>query len=439
LFEELNRLRIIYLHQYFNTPAMAGGTRSYEIGRRLAAAGHEVHMITSWRESDGRRGWFSTAEAGMQVHWLPVPYSNRMSYPERIRAFIRFALGAARRAASLEGDLVFATSTPLTIALPAVYAARRRRIPMVFEVRDLWPELPIAIGALRNPLARWAARRLERWAYRNSEAVIALSPGMRDGVRRAGYPPERIAVVPNGSDNDLFRPDANAGAAFRAARDWLGGRPLLIYAGTFGRINDVGWLIGIAARLQGIAPEIRILLLGDGQEWERVRERALTEGVLDKNLYMERSRPKAEMPAVLAAADMAASLFVDLPEMRANSANKFFDALAAGTPLLLNYGGWQAGLIRDAQAGIVAWGLPGEQAAREIARVMNDTAWLRLAGRNARTLAERLFDRDLLAARLEQVLVAAVSRNGARAQALAPGDFSMDAESPVTGKDQGHG
>lgn len=432
-------MRIIYLHQYFNTPAMAGGTRSYEIGRRLVAAGHEVHMITSWRENDGGHGWFSSTEAGMQVHWLRVPYSNRMSYPERIKAFVRFAVGAAHRAASLEADLVFATSTPLTIALPAVYAARRRRVPMVFEVRDLWPELPIAIGALRNPFARWAARRLEHWAYRHSEAVIALSPGMRDGVRRADYPPERIAVVPNGSDNALFRPDANAGAAFRASRGWLGGNPLLVYAGTFGRINDVGYLVGIAAQLRAIAPAIRILLLGDGHEWERVRERARAQGVLDKNLYMERSLPKAEMPAVLAAADMAASLFVDLPEMRANSANKFFDALASGTPVLLNYGGWQAELIRKAEAGFVTWGLPAEQAAREIARVMNDAAWLRAAGRNARALAERVFDRDLLAARVERVLAAAASRQGALAQALAPGDFSMDAQRPAEEKNQGHG
>lgn len=435
-------MRIIYLHQYFNTPAMAGGTRSYEIGRRLVAAGHEVHMITAWREHDGRRGWFTTAEAGMQVHWLPVPYSNRMSYPQRIRAFVRFALGAARHAATLEGDLVFATSTPLTIALPAVYAARRRRIPMVFEVRDLWPELPIAIGALRNPFARWAARRLERWAYRHSEAVVALSPGMRDGIRRAGYPPARIAVIPNGSDNALFRPDENAAAAFRSARCWLNANPLLVYAGTFGRINDVGYLVGIAAQLQTIAPEIRILLLGDGHEWERVREAARTAGVLDKNLYIEKSLPKAEMPAVLAAADMAASLFVDLPEMRANSANKFFDALASGTPLLLNYGGWQAELLRQADAGLVTWGLPAEQAAREIARALRDKAWLQRAAANARRLAERMFDRDTLVAGLERVLGAAASRKGELAQALGSGEFEIDTSrqaAPDAAEKRSHG
>jgi glycosyltransferase involved in cell wall biosynthesis len=413
-------LRIIYLHQYFNTPTMAGGTRSFEVGRRLAAAGHEVHMITSWRDATPHRDWFSSTEAGMHVHWLPVPYSNHMSYAQRIRAFFRFALRAARKAALLKADLVFATSTPLTIALPAVYAARRQRIPMVFEVRDLWPELPIAIGALRNPLARAAARSLERWAYRNSEAVIALSPGMRDGVVRAGYARERIAVIPNGSDNALFRPDPVAAGAFRAARNWLGERPLLVYTGTFGPINDVGYLVRIAVHLQRIASNIRILLLGDGQQREQVQEQARAGGVLEKNLYMESSIPKTEMPGVLAAADMAASLFVDLPEMRANSANKFFDALAAGTPLLLNYGGWQAELIDETSAGLVVWGLPEAQAAERIAQALSNPGWLRQAGLNARTLAEQTFDRDLLVAGLERVLVAAAARQGATAHTLGP-------------------
>lgn len=295
---------------------------------------------------------------------------------------------------------------------------------MVFEVRDLWPELPIAIGALRNPFVCSAARRLERWAYRNSEAVIALSPGMRDGVCRTQYPAERIAVIPNGSDNAFFHPVGDAGRIFRSSRQWLGENPLLVYAGTFGRINDVGYLVKIAVHLQHIAPNIRILLMGDGQEREQVSEQARVSGVLGKNLYVENYLPKTEMPAVLAAADMAASLFVDIPEMRANSANKFFDALASGTPVLLNYGGWQADLVQEADAGLVTWGMPMEQAAHQIAQALVDKAWLLQAAANARKLAEQKFDRDLLVARLERVLVAAASNQGILAHAISPGEFS---------------
>ena len=170
-------LKIVYLHQYFNLPSDAGGTRSYEMARRLVAWGHEVHMVASSRDAEPnwRCGWRETEESGIHVHWLPVPYSNAFSYAARTRAFFEFAWGAELKAASLEGDVVFATSTPLTIALPAVYAARRKQIPMVFEVRDLWPELPIAMGALRRPLLIAAARCLERFAYRNSAHIVALS------------------------------------------------------------------------------------------------------------------------------------------------------------------------------------------------------------------------------------------------------------------------
>src|SRR6185295_8166233 len=117
-------MRVIYLHQYFNTPDMAGGTRSYEMARRLVAAGHEVHMVTTWREPTDKTGWFVTSEAGITVHWLPVPYSNYLSYARRIRAFLRFAWASSRKAAALPGDVVFATSTPLTVAVPGIYASR---------------------------------------------------------------------------------------------------------------------------------------------------------------------------------------------------------------------------------------------------------------------------------------------------------------------------
>ena len=175
---------------FINTliPSMTGGTRSYEMARRLVEMGHEVNMVTSWREPDDRKHWFETSEAGIKVHWLPVPYSNRMGFYDRILAFLKFALRSSRLAAALDSDIVFATSTPLTIAIPAVFASYKRRVPMVFEVRDLWPEMPIAIGSLKNPFLVKAARFLEHWAYRHSSSVVALSPGMKSGVIRTGYP-----------------------------------------------------------------------------------------------------------------------------------------------------------------------------------------------------------------------------------------------------------
>src|SRR5690606_41784512 len=118
----------------------------------------------------------------------------------RLTALLRFALHDARKAASLRGDVIFASSTPLTIALPAAYSAWRQRIPMVFEVRALWPAVPIALGILKHPLLVALAKWLETFAYQRSARVVALAPGMADGVVDAGYDARRIAVIPNGCD-----------------------------------------------------------------------------------------------------------------------------------------------------------------------------------------------------------------------------------------------
>lgn len=416
-------MKITYLHQYFCTPSMPGGTRSFEMGKRLVAMGHEVDVVTSWRDTDGRKDWFTTEEAGIKVHWLPVPYSNRMSFNQRIFSFIAFALRSARLASSLESDIVFATSTPLTIALPAVYAAKKRRVPMVFEVRDLWPEMPIAMGALKNPLLVRTARMLEAWSYRNASAVVALSQGMKQGIMKTGYPSSRIAVIPNGCDNAVFTYDPHSSREFLAARPWLRQKPLLIYAGTFGIVNGLNYVVALAQQLLLMGSNVNILLVGDGSERDKLVRLAVKCKVLDVNLFFEQNIAKADISSLFSAATASSSFFIDLPEMRINSANKFFDSLAAGKPILLNYGGWMHDLVVNYQCGIAAWRRPLEDVARELDLRLNDEAWLVSAGHSARNLAESYFDRDLLASQLERVLRAATHGSPVLASSIAPGFF----------------
>ncbi|MFV8836445.1 glycosyltransferase family 4 protein [Aquisalimonas sp. APHAB1-3] len=398
-------MKVNYLHQYFNTPAMAGGTRSYEMARRLVAKGHEVNLITSWREATDQSSWFETEESGVRVHWLPVPYSNRMGFRERIRAFQRFAWNAAAKAASLESDVVFATSTPLTIAVPGAFASWRRRVPMVFEVRDLWPELPIAIGALENPLVQHAARRLERFAYARSESIVALSPGMREGIEKAGVSPDRISMIPNSSDLDVFSPDEERGRAFRERHGIPQDRLLVTYGGTFGRINGVEYLVRVAHELVG-DDRVYFLLVGDGQEREKADSLSRELGVQGVNLRMLPKVSKAEMADVLAATDVATSLFIPLKEMEANSANKFFDGLAAGCCMAVNYGGWHPELLESSGAGVQLGADPAD-GAEKVAALADNPEWVRRAGVEARRLAEERFSRDVLADQLEQVLLRA--------------------------------
>lgn len=397
-------MKIIYLHQYFNTPEMSGGTRSFELGSRLVEMGHDVHMVTSWRQRDGRRGWFTTNESGMTVYWLPVPYSNEMSSSARIRAFFSFAVRSSLLATRLDGDVVFATSTPLTIAIPGIAASKLRRRPMVFEVRDLWPELPIAIGALRNPLARTAARLLERLAYKSSRNIVALSPGMKDGVVAARFPEERVTVIPNSSDLSRFAGHDASAVAFRSRHAWLGDRPLVVYTGTLGMINGVSYLVRLAHEVRKHDNDIRFLIVGDGSEREKIRNLAVELGVLNSNLFMMGQVPKNDVPAILAAAHIATSTFVDLRAMWANSANKFFDALASGTPIAINYGGWQAELIESSGSGLVLDPHDVSSASITLVRALRDDTWLQSASQHALSLAHECFDRDLHAKELVAVL-----------------------------------
>jgi len=392
-------MRVLYLHQYFNTPDMPFGTRSYEMSKRLAAAGHEVQVITADR-SAGASGprWRTTEHEGFRVHWVRVPYSDRQAFSRRLLAFVAFALLAARKAASLKADVLFATSTPLTIAIPGVIASRLQRIPMVFEVRDLWPEVPIALGVLRDPVSRWLAHALERMAYRNSRYVIALAPGMGEGVVRAGYPSERVVVVPNGCDMDLFGAHDADARVVRSQYSWLGDRPMILYAGAIGIVNGVDYMVRMAHAAKDLDPDVRFVVVGTGKMDKAVRDLAETLGVLDQNFFMMGALPKKEVPGWMAASTISIALLTGPREVwKDSTSNKFFDSLAAGKPVANNFDGWSARIAADAGAGLMLDPAAPEAAAALLCARARDDEWLRSAGDASRRLGTERFCRDDLA------------------------------------------
>lgn len=398
-------MKIIYLHQYFNTPKMAGGTRSYEMAKRLVAAGHEVHMVTSWVRDTDQTDWFEENIDGIKVHWFPNPYNNKMSFKRRIQAFFRFAYASMKKVSAIQADIVFATSTPLTIAIPAVLGARKQKIPMVFEVRDLWPEVPIAMGILNKSYQIFLAKKLERWAYKNSAHIVALSAGMKEGVVETGYPEDRVSVIPNSCDNSLFEVDEQNYDHFIKQNAWLPKGKVIIYTGTFGMVNDVGVAVDFAKELKLRNSDIKILLIGDGLEFETIYKKAQEYKVLDEQLFIRKQVPKTEIPYFLKYATMASSFAIDLPAIQANSANKFFDALAASKPILINYGGWQKDIIEKNNCGVVAWKKSIKEIANELEDFIGDNEAYTQACINAKRLAMNDFSRDRLAAQLEKILL----------------------------------
>jgi glycosyltransferase involved in cell wall biosynthesis len=367
-------MNVLYLHQFFITRAGVGGTRSYEFARRFVQRGHAVRMVTAGEGTRNVEGIDVVGVRGAYAEYMPA---TAMSNARRMLAFARFAAGATL--AALRGprpDVIYATSPPLTMALPALAAALRWRAPLVFEVRDLWPEAPIQMGALRNPLAQRLARALERFVYARSARVIALSPGVQ-----AALPAEKSVLVPNAADLDLFTP-APPPSEFRVS-----------YFGTLGEANDVTAAVE-AARL---LPDVPFVLMGDG------KRRAELERAAPPNVEFRRGT-KEEVAQLAADSSACLTLFKDVPVLATNSPNKLFDTLAAGRPAIVNMDGWMRELVERNDAGLYV--RPGDAA--DLAEKL---AWLRAnpdaaenMGRNARALAERDFGRDELAGRALAVL-----------------------------------
>jgi glycosyltransferase involved in cell wall biosynthesis len=403
------RVRVLYLHQHLAIRAGSVGTRSFEFARLLRERGHDVTMLCGWNELSGLPSGRRLIERhkidSIPIIQLNIRYSQQMGYGRRFIAFVWFILLASFVAARERNvDVIYATSTPLTIAIPAMIGSLVRRRPFVFEVRDLWPEVPIELGVLRNPILILAARLLERLAYRRARRIVACSPGMKDGIVRCGVPSAKIAVIPNGCDVDLFEvPDA-VGQAFRAEHSFLEDRPLVVYTGAFGLVNGLEYLVRLAHRLQSRGKRFAFLLVGEGREKARVRELAKELGVLDRSLWIVDAMSRERTVAVLSAATIATSTVIPNRVLWNNSANKFFDALAAGRPVMVNHGGWLADLLTETGAGIVLPAEDFDRAADGLTAFLESEASLRTARVAARRLVRDHFGRRRLADHLEQVL-----------------------------------
>lgn len=403
-------MKIVYLHQYFNTANSSGGTRSYEFARRLVNAGHEVHVVTSDRAGSSlSKDWRSSDIDGITVHSVPQPYDNSMKPAQRLKAFLSFALRASARGRSLNADVVFATSTPLTIAIPAIASTVGRRVPLVMEIRDLWPAVPIAMGYLKNPLVRFLASSLETLAYRRSSQIIALSEGMAEGIISKGVDKSEVTVIPNLSDTARFRRACITADDFYDNHPELRGRPFLVYTGTFGHVNGVEYMASLAKHYLDHDPNLAFVAMGNGAKKESVRKFSRALGVLDKNFFLLDPVAKKDLPVVLKAAAACSSWVIPVKELEANSANKFFDALAAGRPMIINHGGWQRELLHSSGAGLSLPSHDFAAAAALLHEKLSDEKWMTRACAASAKLGEDEFDVEKSFAKFCKVLEKAAS------------------------------
>ncbi|TDQ38677.1 glycosyltransferase family 4 protein [Aureibacillus halotolerans] len=405
-------MNILYIHQYFTTRDGATGTRSYEFAKHLVAQGHSVTVITGdahlkayMPASDERVARFTMD--GIEVVAIRNAYSNYMSTTARIKSFLSFMAKASRLSLQDKNiDVVLATSTPLTVAIPALLRRMWRKTPFVFEVRDLWPEAPIQMGIIRSPIVKKVLKTVEQHTYRKAEHVIALSPGMAKGVTDEGIATEKVTMIPNCSDLSLFDP-SKAAAPELQAKYGLEGKFVVVHGGSMGIANGLQCVVEAAAALKRRQDDsVAFLLTGDGKTKPELEEACRREGL--DNIHFTGSVPRKDMPDILALADLTLTSFQKVPILATNSPNKFFDAMAAGKPILVNSNGWTRQIVEGCKIGEYVDPDEPEAFADTLQRLKQDPEWLEEMGKRARAVAENDYDRQKLALHVERVLTNAV-------------------------------
>jgi len=332
---------------------------------------------------------------GINVIEFDLAYSNSDGFAKRALLFLKFAMSSVRLALTESYDVLFATTTPLTTGIPGICARWLRGKPFVFEVRDLWPELPRQMGVIRNPVVLAMMGGLEWCSYRSAHRLVGLSPGIVEGIARLGVPAERIAMIPNGCDLNIFSGNATPWRPAGVAPSDL----MAIFTGTHGRANGLDAVLDVACELKRRArSDIKLVLIGSGGCKARLQARAEREGL--DNVIFHAPVGKERLAGLMEAADVGMQLLANVPAFYyGTSPNKFFDYIAAGLPVLNNYPGWLAELIVERACG---YAIPPENPvafADALEAAADDRVQLREMGTRGRALAEREFSRSELAAK----------------------------------------
>jgi len=404
-------MKILILTHYYPPELGAPQTRLRETAACLGSLGHTVRVLTGpphypdGRVRPGYRAWRPSVELidDVRVRRLPMwPRSNggfldRVVDQGSFAAVAMTAIGEARWA-----DVLLIESPPLFLGATAAWLHRITGRPYVFHVADPWPEFPIAMGALRNPIAQRAAFGLEALAYRHTAFITTVTPGLVELLDRKPAARGKVRLVPNGVDVTRFDPARRADEA-RASLGWPDAALTLVYAGSAGLAQGLGTLIDAAALLGDAGVVVHIV--GEGFERERLEIEARRRGL--RQVVFEPALPAARIPDVLAAADGVLVLLRSGPLYEHSLPTKLLEGLAAARPIVISSGGEAARIVAEGGAGVTA---PPEDAAAlrdAIERLAGaDRSALGAAGRR---IAQR-YDRRRIVGDLAGILAAAAAR-----------------------------
>lgn len=389
-------MKVLYFHQHFSVPQGPGGIRSYGMSKCLIDRGHQVVVVcgsfvgnSTGLKGDFIKGRRSGFVQGIEVIEFDLAYSNSDGFLLRIWTFLKYVFYSSIIVFTHKYDLVFATSTPLTAGIPGIFAKIFRKKPFVFEVRDLWPELPKAMGVITNPFIIFLMSVLEWISYHSAHHLVALSPGIAEGIKKRGIKSEHITLIPNGCDIEIFED---------TSKSWRPGEIddrdfLAIYTGTHGVANGLNSILDAAVELKGRGrKDIKILLIGNGKLKPSLIDRVNKEDI--DNIIFHDPVDKKSLSGLISSANLGLQTLSNIPAFYyGTSPNKFFDYIAGGLPVLNNYPGWIADIITETNSGYV---VPPEDP-KAFADILEEAASnhedLLFKSKNAKKIAIEKFNR----------------------------------------------
>lgn len=407
-------MRILYLSQYFPPEVGATQTRAYEMARYLVSAGHQVTMLTEVPNHPSGiippeyrgKAYERAPLDGIDVIRVWVKASSVKTFSTRMLFYTTYMINAALAGLVLARghyDAIYATSPPLFVGGAALAISYLRRIPLLFEVRDLWPESAVALNEITSTRAAALAGKLEEMCYNRSRCVVVVTEGIRRRLEERGFG-AKLALIPNGANTELFRPDPDEGAALRSELG-LSGKFLVIYAGIHGMAQGLETVLEAARQLQG-EPDVHFLFVGEGPKKRDLLNQQDALGLA--NVTMLAEQPRGSMPAYMSAADVALVPLRRLDLFRGALPSKMFDAWACGCPVVLSIDGEARQVLEQADGGVFVEPENSRQMADVLLQLKANPERLRHLGQNGRRFVEQYYSRERLAARLEALLREAV-------------------------------
>lgn len=392
-------MKVLILHQHFKTPTGGGAIRSYYLAKALVSSGMEVVVVTGHDQSYKKEN-----VEGIEVHFLKVPYNNSFGFLKRSISFLRFVVKSVKKIGEFSDiKLCYAISVPLTVGLAARWIKKRYKIPFVFEVGDLWPDAPVQMGFVKNHFLKKLLYTLEHSIYQAAKSIVALSPAIQSTLEEK-IPGKKVDMIPNMADTDFF---------IKTAKDphlekkyGVSGKFVVSYLGAIGVANGLDYAIACAntSRMAGLP--IQFVICGEGA----LKKRLLNEvkRLELENLTVIDFTNRDGVREVLNITDAALISYKPVPILETGSPNKFFDALAAGKLIVINFGGWIKKEIEENNCGIYVDPHQPADLVKKIKPFMGDRLLLENYQFNARSLAESKYSRKDLSAEFSKVIAEAI-------------------------------